>query len=35
MEQKLKIVVMNPPSDNHLNELCEAAKELIQSKYYS
>ena len=33
MEEELKIIVMNPPSEEHLDELCEEVIRLIQENY--
>lgn len=33
MEEELKIVVMNPPSEEHLDELCKEVIQLIQENY--
>jgi len=33
--ENLKIIVVNPPSDKHQDELLKEITEFIQEKYYS
>lgn len=35
MEQKLKLIVKNPPSEEKIKELIQEIKEFIQINYYS
>lgn len=35
MNDELKIAVINPPSEEHIEELCKRVIEFIQDKYYS
>ena len=35
MNKNLKIIVINPPSEEHLEELCNRVREYIQESYYS
>lgn len=35
MDKNLKIIVVNPPSEQRIRELIDAIKEFIQATYYS
>ena len=35
MKNELKIIVINPPSEEHIEDLCNQIKDFIQTNYYS